>query len=118
MTQISPTPTGLAYTSAGANDLTAQWNATVPTRDSYTFQVSTAASFTGAISSSNTALTNATAIGLLVNTTYYGRVNSIIYGSSSRSEERRVRKTLTSTPATVASTWNMVGMTSVTVSRT
>lgn len=48
-------------------------------------QVSTANDFTGTISSTNTVLTNATVSvpALSINTTYYGRVNSIITGSSS-----------------------------------
>src|SRR5205814_4755583 len=66
---------------------------------------------------SNTALTIATASvpALQVNTTYYGRVNSIINGSSSVWTSNVTTATLANIPATDVSTWTGVNYTSVTV---
>ncbi len=109
-------PTGLFISSAATNRLTGGWTASAPTGDSYTFQVSTASNFSGTITSSNTTLLIATtSASLSVNTTYYGRVNAIINGSSSPWSASVTTATLANQPASAASTWTAVNITSLTV---
>src|SRR5205814_3835406 len=108
-------PTNLQYTTATTNNLTAAWNTSAPPGDSYTLQLSSANDFSILILSSNTVLTGAVIGSLSVNTTYYGRVNSIISGSSSAWSPSVSTATLANIPATAVSTWTSVQFTSVTV---
>src|SRR5207248_2990634 len=66
---------------------------------------------------SNTSLTQGTIGSLSVNTTYYGRVDSIISGSSSAWSAGLATATLANIPATAVSTWT-VNITSITVAWT
>lgn len=110
------TPAGLFFSSAAAVGLSAMWNASSPLGDTYHLQVSTAQNFSGTITSSNTALLIATTTAnLSVNTTYYGRVNAIINGSSSPWSSNITTATLANAPATAVSTWTAVNITSITV---
>jgi hypothetical protein len=107
-------PTDLVYSTASTTSLTATWTAPVPAGQSYTLQVSTNNNF-GIISGSvNTGLTNATISALSVNTTYYGRVNAIINGSSSTWTLGAATATLADVPVTVSSTWTEVNISSLT----
>lgn len=113
------TPTGFVLSSATTNTLSALWNVAVPAADSYSFQVSTASNFSGTIMSSNTAMLVATTTATLgINTTYYGRLNAIINGSSSAWTTTLTTSTLANDPATAVSTWTAVNITSITVTWT
>jgi len=106
----------LAFSFATPTSLTATWNSTTPPGNSYTFQASTDTNFNGIITSSNTVLNIATASvpALSINTTYYGRVNSIVNGSSSDWTSYITTATLAVIPTTAVSTWT-VYTTSLTV---
>ncbi len=114
---LSPlSPSGLQFTAAQTDRLSALWNSPVPPGDSYTLQVSTAADFSGALANSNTAALSATTpANLSANTTYYGRVNAILSGSSSTWTTSVTTATLANAPISVSSTWTAIGVTSVTL---
>ncbi|MDX6769058.1 MAG: fibronectin type III domain-containing protein [Elusimicrobiota bacterium] len=69
------TPTSIAFTAVSGASLSASWSsATLAT--AYLLQVSTAADFSGPITSSSTAGTSASVTGLQTSTTYFARVQA------------------------------------------
>jgi hypothetical protein len=114
-TASSQVPLNVHATTATLTSVTVAWDAPTPAGDSYTLQFSTFANFSLILASSNTVLTTATISGLSINTTYYARANSIVSGSSSGWTAYITTATLAQTPATVASTWTIVGISSLTV---
>ncbi len=118
-TLIVPTPQNISYVAASTNTLTVSWTEIQPSADSYQLSVSTAIDFTGTLTSSTTVLPPST-VGLdtplLVNTTYYARVKATINSVDSDWSTPAVSTaTLADVPATVASTWTAVDITSITV---
>jgi len=108
-------PTNLQFTIASSTDLTASWTPPVPAGDSYLLEISTDSGSSPVAGSSNTVNTNALIPSLSPNTTYYGRVRTIINGSSSTWTSTVTTATLADIPATAGSTWTAVNVTSLTV---
>src|SRR5689334_21622715 len=76
-------PGGIQPTSAQTTLLSYGWNAASPTGDSYLLQVSSNASFSPPVAGPSTSLLSGTTTGLLVNTTYFAQIASVINGSTS-----------------------------------
>lgn len=112
-------PINFAFTGSSSGTLTATWSAPpqlTPAPTNYSMQVSTNQNFTPTVVTTDTVGLTATGGGLLVNRVYYGRVRATTNGfDPSFYSGVRSTATLAVTPVTVASTWTMVGLSSVTV---
>lgn len=106
-TNAANAPSNLVFSTAAATSLTGTWDPSAPAGDSYTLQVSTDAGFGIVNGSSNTDSLSSQVSGLLVNTTYYGRVNSIINGSSSVWSASNSTATLAVVPGAAGSSWTV-----------
>ncbi len=115
VTRTIPPPTNLIFSDASTTSLDLMWTASSLTPDSYTLAISTNNDFSASSTTVSTALLSATTSNLLINVTYYARVNAVIYGYASAWTAVATTATFANAPATAASTWSAVNFTSVTV---
>ncbi|MCG3204500.1 MAG: hypothetical protein KCHDKBKB_01215 [Elusimicrobia bacterium] len=108
-------PTNLQITDVQISSISFSWAAASPAPDSYTLQTSTNNNFSNPAVSSSTTLLAGTTFNLLMNTTYFARVNSIIDGHASLWTPHITTVTLANTPASAASTWTAINFTSITI---
>lgn len=110
-------PINLTFTAVSSNTLSVSWSIRdlTPPASNYHMEISSGANFSAPLSSSDTVGTAVSFSGLAVNRWYYGRVRGT-HDTFNPSPWSGIRSTATLavTPVTVASTWTMVGLSSIT----